>query len=199
MPTPFDSTYWQEEADELYEELLPLFLAALELGFIGGTDAMPLNVQALVNPNSFNQAAIDYAREYRYSLIKDITDTTRTQTQQIMTDWLQSGQSLDVLEEQLARIFGESRAAAIAATETTRVVSEGNLMAFRSTGFIEKVRFNTVVDDRVCPYCSPLNGKEIAADDYGYLPPIHVRCRCFVTPIVSEEAVAAQLDEILGL
>ena len=199
MPNILDSQFWKQEADELYEVLLPLFLTALELGMNSGADALPPNYQGLVNINAFNQAAIDYAKQYRYSLIKGITDTTREQTQNAVAGWLSGGQSLDVLEQTIAGIFGEGRARNIAITETTRVTAEGNAMVWKSTGFVNKVRFNTVEDDRVCVWCEPLDGQEFDVDDYGHKPPIHPGCRCFNTPVVDEEAVAQQIDEILGL
>ena len=199
MPTPLDAQYWEEEADAMYEEMLSLFLAAFALGADEGTEVLPASLQTLVNPNHFNQAAIDYARSYRYSYIQSITDTTRTMTQDALASWLQSGQPLDVLEQQIAAIFGEARAAAISSTEVTRVVAEGNLISWKSTGFVEQVKFNTVVDDLVCPFCSPLNGETFDADDYGHLPPIHVGCRCYVTPVVNLDLVNQQLDEALQL
>ena len=199
MPTPLDAQYWEEEADAMYEEMLSLFLLAFALGADEGTEVLPASLQTLVNPNHFNQAAIDYARSYRYSYIQSITDTTRTMTQDALATWLQSGQPLDVLEQEIASIFGEARAAMIAATETTRVVAEGNAVAWKSTGFVEKVRFNTVADDKVCPFCSPLDGEEFDVDDYGHKPPIHVNCRCFNTPVVNLDLVNQQLDEILEL
>lgn len=199
MPTPFDAAYWQDEENEMYEELLPLFLAALMAGMDGGIEALPPNIQPLVNPVRFNEAASRFAREYRYGNIHNITETTRAQTQAIMAEWVRSGSSLDALETQLTGIFGAARASQIAATEVTRIFAEGNAQAWITTGFVNSVRFNTAEDDRVCPLCSPLDGQIFDVDDYGYKPPIHINCRCFNTPVVDLEAVGQQLDEILGL
>lgn len=199
MTTPFDSSYWDDEADTLYQELLPIMLTILASGMDGGIEALPNNIQPLVNPTMFNQAAFNYAQQYRYNQIKGITDTTRQQVQSTLAEWIKSGQSLDVLEQQISVIFGDARAAAIAATEVTRIFAEANALAWKSTGFVDKVRFNTAEDDRVCPYCSPLDGNEYDVDDYGHKPPIHVNCRCFNTPVVDVDAVGQQLDQILGL
>lgn len=199
MPTPFDSSYWDDEANNLYDELLPLMLTALASGMDGGVDALPDNIQPLVNPVKFHDAALQYAQQYRYGQIKDITDTTRQQVQTALTNWVQSNQSLDALEAQLEGIFGDKRAAMIAATEVTRVFAEGNAQAWKTTGFVGKVRFNTSEDDKVCPYCSPLDGQEFDVDDYGHKPPIHVNCRCWNTPVVDLDLVSQQLDQILGL
>jgi SPP1 gp7 family putative phage head morphogenesis protein len=197
MTTPFDSQWWEDEADNLYHDLLPAILTALSLGIDGGTNTLPPGIQPLVSVDEFTKAAQEYARQYRFAQIKDITVTTRVLTQKTLSSWIQSGQPIDTLEQQISGIFGASRAAAIAATETTRAFAEGNAQAWQSTGFVSSVRFNTVEDDKVCPYCSPLDGQEFDVDDYGHKPPIHVNCRCFNTPVVDMDLVNQALDEAL--
>lgn len=201
MPTPFDAQFWQDEEAALYEELLPLFLAALAAGMDGGTEILPSNLQALVNPNVFNQAAIDYARDYRYTYIRDITETTRKQTQDAMVNWIQSGSSLDALEQSMAGIYGETRAARIAATEATRSFSQGNMTAWESTGFVTSGIWMTSQDERVCPICSSHDGEHVGIGDIDAAPPnsSHPGCRCWLQPEVDESLVEAQLQEILGL
>lgn len=201
MPTPLESSFWTSEENELYEELLPLFLAALAAGMDGGTDSLPANLQALVDPNVFNQAAIDFTRDYRYTYIKDITETTRKQTQDAMLEWLRSNQPLDVLEQRLSGIYGESRAANIAATEVTRAFAQGNMTAWESTGFVSSGTWMTSQDERVCPICASHEGEHIGMGDIDAAPPngSHPGCRCWLQPEVDEALVEKQLEEILGL
>lgn len=201
MPTPFDAQYWEEEEQALYEELLPLLLAGLALGMDGGTEALPPNVQPLVNPTVFNQAAIKAAREYRYNQIKDITDTTRKQVQEAMVDWIKSGQSLDALESTMAGIFGTARAARIAATEVTRAFSMGNQAAWESTGLVTQVEWMTAQDERVCPICSEREGERFGVEDTEAFPPnsSHPGCRCWAQPILDMDAVEEAQRKALGL
>jgi len=201
MPTPFELSYWQAEADELYEELLPLFLAALAAGMDGGIETLPPNIQPLVNPVRFNEAATKYAQEYRYTYIRDITETTRTQVQDIMGTWLRSGQSMDVLEAQLTGIFGEARAERISATEVTRAFAQGNMATWESTGFVRSMTWMTSQDEKVCPICSEHEGEHVGIGDIDAAPPnsSHPGCRCWLQPEVDLELVNEQLDEILGL
>lgn len=201
MPTPLDAQWWDEEEAALYEALLPLVLAALWAGMEGGTEALPANMQNLVNVNHLNQAAIDFAKEYRYTFIRDITETTRTQVQDVMANWIASGQSMDVLEAQLATIFGESRAARIAATETTRAFSQGNMDAWESTGFISSGEWMTAQDERVCPICASHEGEHVGIGDIDAAPPnsSHPGCRCWLQPVVDEALFEQRLNEILGL
>jgi SPP1 gp7 family putative phage head morphogenesis protein len=194
----FDNEYWNEEADSLWEELAEVILGALLYGVTSGVDTLPPSTQTLVKFDDINSALIDYANRYNYSWIRDITETTRKQVQRLVSDWVASGSPLSVLEAQLEPLFGERRAEQIAITETTRIVAEGNTETWRSTGLVEQVRFNTVEDDRVCEFCSPLDGQVFDVDDYGHKPPIHVGCRCFETPVLSEEAFERQLERIYG-
>lgn len=201
MPTPFDSVFWDEEEQMLYEEMLPLFLAALALGMDGGTDILPGNLQPLVDPTSFNDAAVKFAREYRYGEIRDITANTRTKVQAAMVEWIQSGQSLDVLEAMMAGIFGKARAARIAATEVTRAFSMGNMAAWESTGFITTVEWMTAQDDLVCPICSDREGEHFGVEDTDAYPPnsSHANCRCWAQPVVDMERVKDRQREALLL
>lgn len=201
MPNPFDTQFWDDLADEMYEDLLPLFLAALAGGMDGGIDALPPNIQPLVNPTRFNEAALRYSQEYRYTYIRDITDTTRKQVQQAMGDWIRSGQSLDVLEERLALVFGEARAARIAATEVTRAYAQGNMATWESTGFVRSSVWMTSQDERVCPICSEHAGEHVGIGDIDAAPPnsSHPGCRCWLQPEVDLDLVNEQLDQILGL
>lgn len=198
---PFDSAFWQELADEMYDDLLPLFIATLALGMDGGIDALPANIQPLVNPTRFNEAALKYAKDYRYTYIQDITDTTRKQVQTAMADWIQSGQSLDTLESRLSMIFGEARAARIAATEVTRAFAQGNMATWESTGFVRSSVWMTSQDERVCPICADHDGEHVGIGDIDAAPPnsSHPGCRCWLQPEVDLELVGNQLDEILGL
>ncbi len=201
MPNPFNDQYWDEAADDMYEELLPLFLAALAAGMDGGIDTLPPNIQPLVNPTRFNEAALRYSQEYRYTYIKGITDTTRRQVQEMMGEWIRSGQSLDVLESKLAVVFGEARAANIAATEVTRAFAQGNMASWESTGFVRSAVWMTSQDERVCPICSSHDGEHVGIGDIDASPPnsSHPGCRCWLQPEVDLELVNEQLDEILGL
>ncbi len=198
MPTPIDSQFWSDEEDALWSALIALYITTLEAGMEGGVDALPPNLQALVNPDEFNRHAQEYARQYRYELIKGINDTTRTQVQTAMIEWLHSNEPLSSLEAKLEPVFGKIRAAMIAATEATRVFQDANALAWTSTGFIKEVKYQTAVDSLVCPICGPRHGMNYPIDDKSNHPPQHINCRCWTLPVVSEEAVQEQIERILA-
>jgi len=198
MSDPRQMSFWDDEESELWDALDELLIIALTNGVAGGVAALPDAYKVLVDFDWVNQAVIDYARQYRYEWIKKINETTRRQVQQLIGDWIMTGDKLDVLESQLAPIFGAVRAEMIAATEVTRVYAEGNREAWESTGVVGGARWNTARDDLVCPICGPLDSTEIPLGDIAAYPPAHVRCRCWVTPIVSEEAVERRFAEMFA-
>jgi SPP1 gp7 family putative phage head morphogenesis protein len=203
MTSPLELSYWDSEGDELWGFIGELMTINLLDGEYGGISAMPASLSTLVDYNYLNQAALDWARSYRYKLIRGITDTTRRQVQQAITQWMESGAPLSQLEAMLEPIFGSVRAGMIATTEVTRAFAEGNKMAWESTGVVDSMKWCTGEDDLVCPVCSELDGKvvsmgEMFAPDID-IPPAHVNCRCWIQPVVSEEKLANKLDNILGL
>lgn len=198
MPSPFDSQFWLSEEALLWEAASGLYLSALFSGMDGGINTLPPELQTLLDYDVLNTDALKFIEKYRYDLIKKITETTRTQVQEALSNWIRSGDPLSVLETTLTPIFGANRANMIAVTEITRAFAEGNAIAWKATGFVSQVKFNTSRDDKVCPYCSPLAGQIFDVDDYGHKPPIHVRCRCWNSPVVNVDAVMAQVERILN-
>lgn len=199
MPdNPLQPSFWENEANELWAVMIGVFVDTLMDGVIGGVNALPPDISILMDMDVVNEAAIAYARQYRYEWISKITETTRTQTQTLIADWIRSGQPLSALEAQLAPVFGSVRAQMIAVTEVTRVFQESNVMVFENTGFVSQVEYHTVRDERVCPLCSPLDGQQLPLRDKSKHPPRHVRCRCFTTPVLDVSAVLRQTERILN-
>jgi hypothetical protein len=102
--------------------------------------------------------------------------------------------------------LSEQRAELIAITETTRIMSTGQLLAWKATRPIVKVvtdppyvigkRWRVMPGEKVCPICAPLDGivtglderfeRETLAVD---VPPAHPRCRYWLEPVWSDEAL----------
>jgi SPP1 gp7 family putative phage head morphogenesis protein len=199
MPdNPYQQEFWSNDEEELWNDVAPLLLEVYFSGIDGGVDALDPGMRVLVDFDHINTDALDFARRYRYDLIKGITETTRRQTQQAISNWIQSGAPLDALEAVLQKTFGPVRANMIAVTEVTRVFAEGNAAAWDSTGLVNKFQWNTAQDEKVCPICSPRAGELYDLNDAANRPPVHIGDRCWMTPVVSEERLAERLDEILA-
>ena len=196
MPSLYDQSFWEAEESALWEDLAEIIIGALLAGVEGGASLLPANARVLVDFDLVNESVINYAKTYRYELIKGITDTTRKQVQQLVSDWVASGAPLSVLDTQLTPIFGEVRASMIAATETTRVYAEGNSEAWESTGMVSTWTWMTAQDDLVCPICGELDGQVFDLADIDARPPGHINCRCWEQPILDEAAFEEALDSI---
>lgn len=198
MPNVFQPSFWDEEEAGLWNGVAELLLSIFLTGIDGGINAMPPSVRVLADFDRVNTRAMEFAKQYRFKWIKDITETTRIQTQKAMSDWIQSGAPLDALSQALEPIYGEKRAERIAVTEATRVFSQANMEAWESTGIIDETVWMTAQDDLVCPICGELNGTHVGIGDIDAAPPAHPNCRCWLQPVVSEDALGRKLDQILS-
>ena len=178
---------WDSEKDLLFNLLFPRILAAAMAGAensLGSLVDMGVGVDwALVNT-----AVQEWARQYAYDLVTKITDTTRRFVQETVAAWIESGAPLDDLIDSLAPMFGSVRAEMIAVTEITRAFAEGNMALWSSSGVVSGKQWMTANDELVCPICGVLDGNVVALDadfdDGSFAPPAHVRCRCWMQPVV---------------
>jgi SPP1 gp7 family putative phage head morphogenesis protein len=193
----YQQSFWDDEDGELWGDVASPMLEVYLQGVNGGVDALPPDVRVLVDFDRVNTDALAWARQYHYDKIRGITDITRQQTQKAVGDWISSGAPLDALEQVLEGIYGSKRAERIAVTEATRVFAQGNMEAWESTGLIGSAHWMTSQDELVCETCGGLSGTEIGIGDIDAAPPAHPNCRCWLQPIVSEQALERQLDEVL--
>lgn len=195
MPDPTSQSFWDDAETQLVDDLTELLLDTYLDGIDGGANAMPNNLRSLVNFDVVNKSALDFAKQYRYKWIKEITDTTREQVQQAISDWIQSGASLPALDKTLEPIFGADRADMIAATEVTRVFAQANMDLWESTGMVSSATWMTSKDESVCPECDANDGMEVGIGDLDAAPPAHPNCRCWLQPNVNLDLVQKALEE----
>ena len=158
------SNFWDTEATELDRALGRLLVDVFLAGGKSGEALLPKAAQVLLDWDIINEAALAWLKQYRFGLIRDITATTRRQTENAIRDWIESGAKLDDLKRSLVPIFGKERAGRIAVTEVTRTYAGGNMAAWKSTGLVTGKRWQTANDERVCPECGPLNGQMVEID-----------------------------------
>ncbi len=193
---PLDNDFWRDEAMALYRVLFPLVRQAAQTAAENGITALGADIS--VNWELVNEAAREWAEAYSYELVTGITDTSRAFLQDALSEWIESGDPLDELISTIdeSGFFGPVRSQMIAETEVTRAFAEGNLIGWRESGAVSGKRWRTGMDELVCPICAPLEGEEVALDDVfsdgngeqhdG--PPAHVRCRCWIQPVVRATA-----------
>lgn len=192
----YDITFWMLEEEAFWEELAGAFVGILLNAVEGG---ILLLAGLEVNLDAVNQRIIHYARTYRDTWLHRINSTTRETVQDAVTEWLKVGDKLDTLKAVLENTFSKVRAERIAVTEVTRLYAQGNQMAWRESGMVDKFKFMTAEDDKVCPICNDYGkgDKEYPLEDLDAMIPAHVNCRCWAKPVVNIERAADDIARIL--
>jgi len=133
--------------------------------------------------------SIRWSRQYAGELVRGITQTTRRAVSAAVATLASTpGMTIRDLRDMLATTFGAPRAQLIAVTETTRAIFEGGAEGAAAMPVQRIGIWTTIMDDRVCPICAPLEGvretasksKQWISPDDGqvYRPPAHPNCRC---------------------
>jgi hypothetical protein len=136
-----------------------------------------------------NEAALAWAAEYSFELIKGISATTQKLVSQGVGAFVSTpGMTVGELRSMLEAGFSETRASMIATTEVTRAYTQGTQIAqaeLAEAGIRMQRIWNTSGDEVVCQICYPLNGKP-ESEWGGEELPGHVNCRCWDTLEVAE-------------
>lgn len=124
-----------------------------------------------------------------------------------IAEGLKDGLGFDDMAAKIQNVYEFSdsvRAMQVARTETFRVANESTRTAWKQSGVVKSLKWYTAADERVCPWCEPMNGKTIGIDESFYqkgdtvqgsdgqtmtvdydnvqAPPLHVSCRCYIRP-----------------
>lgn len=156
-----------------------------------------------INWEFANDAAAAWAITYGDNLVGEIAKTTTPRIQRLISDWITNGESLQTLIDrvQSGYLYSENRARTIAVTEVTRAFAQGNIEAWKASGVMELKRWNTAVDELVCPICAPLHRTTVPMNGTwpGGIesPPAHPRCRCWVTATTDFEAAERRAEQEL--
>ncbi|MGQ9491728.1 MAG: phage head morphogenesis protein [Anaerolineae bacterium] len=190
---PAEALAGLDVSDEVKARIAGIFAQAASSGVSQAQDALQSAEQVSITADwqLINENAVSWARNYAYSQIKSITETSKRVLQERVSAWMTSGKPLaDLIRDPtLVAMFGPVRAKMIAVTEVTRAYAEANQQVFQQTG-VPRRRWNTAHDELVCPVCGPLNQVvvDITEPFPGglALPPAHPNCRCWITPVVGE-------------
>ena len=146
-----------------------------------------------INWDLANEAAEDWARRKAGQDIVGIGQVTQRRVQKEVAAWTANDETINQLAQRLSKPngpFSPKRAHTIAVTETTGAFAGGNQTAWLESGVATGNRWNTNVDELVCPICGPLHN-EIApirepfpSGNGLWRPPAHPNCRCWLTPTV---------------
>lgn len=139
-----------------------------------------------------------------------INDETDKQLRATLAQGINEGDSLEQLAARVEQVYGAAagyRAERIARTEARRTSTQGEIEAWDQSGVVEGKEWFTAQDDRVCPFCAPMDGtiindvrgqffdqgSTVTGNDGSTLnldyedidgPPLHVNCRCDLLPVL---------------
>lgn len=202
----------------------PLFNSLTETEARAALDALG------IDPDEFDLSSPNVQAAIKRNLRKfagQITETTTQEIRTLIAAGIEQGESFNALKDRIMAYagFSDARAEMIARSEVIRGQTDAELTAWEETGIVTEIVWYTALDERVCPQCYPLHGKQVAlktafltTDEMASLhipnydgsikgPPLHPQCRCTLLPItsgksyvkrqVSEEAlVAAYLNDV---
>lgn len=108
--------------------------------------------------------------------------------EQGMTDVIAAGKSHSQLTRDLMQKFNVSyhSAETLVRTEVAHVQIQSTLNEYKKLG-VDKYRFLTAEDERMCEECGALNNNVYYIDEAEYgvnCPPIHPNCRCTVLAVI---------------
>lgn len=148
-------SFWEQEAEQLLAMLLPAIQIAGLTGVTEGAQKLE-TAQIFISNELAHAQAAEWARQFAGELIGQISLTNQRLVGEIVANWTQTpGATIGQLSKQLAQALdvNDTRAARIAATETTRAFSRGEDLVNQAAGL-------------------PAMAVQ---------PPAHPNCRCFTS------------------
>lgn len=142
-----------------------------------------------------DQRFIDYFNDYSKLLISNVDNYTKEWIANKIQEGKNNGLTPFQIQQSLiddGKLISEIRAERIVITETAQAMKVIENEAARRLG-IHSMIWRTSRDERVCPICLPLDGKEKEIGklyEGGYDgPPAHVSCRCYEEEVIPDEFV----------
>lgn len=201
----FDIVKWGQI---ISDDSMPFIRGLLTMGIADALEK--IDESARFNASS---PSVLRALEERSELIKSVADTTAKEVRNDIADSIAAGESRSQAIKRIRQNFdARFKADRVVRTETIWAHNEGTIQAWKQSGVVSGKKWDTVPDDRRCPYCKAMHGKIISLDgnyfekgdsftvptDSGEItlpleyeavghPPLHPGCRCQVIPILIEE------------
>lgn len=160
--------------------------------------------------------------------IQAVNQETASQLQDELVEAIGKQESIPQIKARVQKVFEDAngfRAERIARSEVMRATNFSTQQAYKQSGVVESKEWLTAHDERTCPWCGPLDGKQlglnddffeqgdtvtgvndkgkkvylnIGVDDVGF-PPLHPNCRCTLIPVLKESDKSVRSkDELMS-
>lgn len=184
LTTVFSETYKEDVVDNFY-------MWAANEGGQNAMDRMGIDVSFVLR----NDAVTQWLSQRENLMINSVDDTTKDKIVRLIQQAREEQLTNHQLKELIQSKFSEmtpARAEAIARTELAEAFNRVEFEAYKRNG-VQRIRWVTVQDERVCPICAPLHNTEVPIGQEfpgaGGHPPAHVNCRCFIEEVMAGFAV----------
>jgi len=179
-------------------------------------EATIMTVNPIVSFDVTADATQERFDKYVGATAQSYTDTTIAALNDTIKEGISEGENVVQIEKRINEVYeytDKVRAELMAKTVTFDISNQATNDAFVQSGVVKTKKWYTAQDERVCPMCYPLQGKEIAVESTFYkegeeitgsssatafldLPwaPLHPRCRC---TIVAGEIDYGKAQEIV--
>lgn len=141
---------------------------------------------------------------------KSYNSTTTDLLAKTLDEGIKNGEDTALLAARVQEVYHYSdavRAEAVARTESFYIANAGSKEAYRQSGVVSQIRWYTAEDEKVCPFCGPLDGTVVGIEENFYEkgdtitvehghsmsldyrdigePPLHTNCRCFIRAVIA--------------
>lgn len=204
-----DPEFWTEARRIMVGAALPifqeLFMAGVEEAMLEtfGTKALEDHLFEIgqkqtrtelrpVDQDLLTTVALERLEIYTDNWWEQIESTTRKNLRAAIGTAVREGESTDQLIKRIEPTFGKARAQRIAITESTRLMTEGQLATYDQLG-VTQLRWKSVHDMNVCPRCKELEEQTrenpMQRGFESVVPPAHPGCRCRLSPVLDDEEI----------
>jgi len=128
--------------------------------------------------------------------IKDLDETTISRLQDVLSEGLTNGDSVDSMAQGMNEVLDDpARADLIALTETARAQSDATMEGYQDAG-LGRWEWLSEDDERTCDPCVSNDGMVFDVGNDDPRQPLHPRCRCVMLPVVDAFADDNSLNTV---
>lgn len=185
----FDELYWEDEFKKEFADFMRTMV-----------EERALEIMAMVGGHGFDlttQSVLDFLNKKGLEFCKSVNQTTRDLILDQLAEGYKLGEDTATLSKRVKSVYDEasdSRAKMVARTEVLRANNFATIESYKQSGVVKKKEWLTAFDERTCPECEALDGKQVGLEvtfksSLGAVqePPLHPQCRCTTIPVMEEK------------
>lgn len=214
----FGFANFDDYAEELSKALKPLYFNIITSTGYSAITELRYNGADVPNFDPYKKNIQDWFNTKAEKVGGDVNAETEKQLRATLQQGIAANETNNELRARVEDVFGYAstrRADNIARTESARAQTYADVAAWQQSGVVVEKRWYTARDERVCPYCSYMDGTVVGVSknffnkgdslevdyttaggkdttgtlNFGYDSikgaPLHSSCRCVLIPILS--------------